>query len=155
MRYFEEKRDITTVDTAGVIIDHCIAADLAWGSGIAPVIIRDMYNAQMQCRYKCSNNPNGFASDLQPGMAMPVCTEKGTFVNLITKTHSWDKPTYLTLTKSLKMFRQYLAMNFAGPKCIVMPKIGCGLDRLEWEVVSEIIKGVFLETPHVIKIVYK
>ena len=53
------------------------------------------------------------------------------------------------------MFRQYLAMNFAEPKVIVMPKIGCGLDRLEWEVVSEIIKGVFLETPHVIKIVYK
>lgn len=66
-----------------------------------------------------------------------------------------DKPTYLTLTKSLVAFRQYLAMNFAEPKVIVMPKIGCGLDRLEWAVVSEIIKGVFLETPHVIKIVYK
>ena len=155
MRYFEEKRDITTVDTTGVIIAHCIAADLSWGGGIAPVIIRDMYNAELQCRYKCSTNPNGFTGDLQPGMAMTVGTEKGTFVNLITKAHSWDKPTYLTLTNSLKMFRQYLAMNFAEPKVIVMPKIGCGLDRLEWEVVSEIIKGVFSETPHVIKIVYK
>jgi Fe-S cluster assembly ATPase SufC len=53
------------------------------------------------------------------------------------------------------MFRQYLAMNFADPKVIVMPQIGCGIDRLEWEVVSEIIKGVFSETPHVIKIVHK
>ena len=155
MRYFEEKRDITTVDTAGVIIAHCIAADLAWGSGIAPVIIRDMYNAEKKCRYRCSNNPEGNTFNLFPGMAMPVVTDKGTFINLITKEHSWDKPTYLTLTKSIVAFRQYLAMNFAEPKVIVMPKIGCGLDRLEWEVVSEIIKGVFLETPHVIKIVYK
>lgn len=155
MRYFEEKRDITTVDTTGVIIAHCIAADLAWGSGIAPVIIRDMYNAEMPCRYKCSNNPEGYTGKLEAGSIMPVDTPRGTFVNLITKTHSWDKPTYLTLSKSLVAFRQYIDARFAEPKVIVMPKIGCGLDRLEWQVVSEIVKGVFSETPHVIKIVYK
>ena len=32
-------------------------------------------------------------------------------------------------------------------KKIAMPKIGCGLDRLEWDTVSDLIMNVFLDTP--------
>ena len=95
MIFREKKMDIREIGTKEVIIAHCIAADLNWGSGIAPVIIRDMYDAEKQCRYKCSTNTDGFDGDLAPGGILPVVTEKGTFVNLITKEHSWVKETHV------------------------------------------------------------
>lgn len=155
MIFREKKMDIREIGTKEVIIAHCIAADLNWGSGIAPVIIRDMYDAEKQCRYKCSTNTDGFDGDLAPGGILPVVTEKGTFVNLITKEHSWDKPTYLQLTQSLVKFRDWVYDEYDTPKHIVMPRIGCGLDRLEWFVVENIIRGVFHETNNSVNIVYK
>ena len=144
MNYQEINFDITAVDKRAYLVAHCIAADLSWGSGIAPVIIRNMYDAEKQCRYKCSTNPDGYVGDLKKGDIMPVDTPNGTFVNLITKTHSWDKPTYADLTMSLEKLKDYLVNT--GRKVIVMPKIGCGLDRLEWSVVRRIIMGIFSET---------
>ena len=35
-----------------------------------------------------------------------------------------------------------------------MPKIGCGLDRLDWELVKQIIEKIFKETDIEIKIFY-
>ena len=35
-----------------------------------------------------------------------------------------------------------------------MPKIGCGLDKLDWNVVITIIKNVFLETTIKIDVYY-
>lgn len=135
--------DITKVSTEGVVIAHCIASDLMWGSGVAPVIIRDMYNAEKQCRSKCSTNPDGVAELPPVGGILPVKTERGTFVNLITKEHSWDKPTYKTFTRSLKALRDWMESTPGIPHRLVMPRIGCGRDNLEWAVVENIIKGVF------------
>lgn len=156
MFFHESKIDIKDVAGKNAIVAHCIAADLGWGSGIAPVIIRDIYDAEKQCRYKCSNNPDGFTGNLVPGDILPITTERGTFVNLITKEHSWDKPTYSQLTKSLVAFKDWIVSSWTDiPREIIMPRIGCGLDRLDWDVVKYIIQGVFREFPVDIEIVYK
>ncbi|XP_053099981.1 ADP-ribose glycohydrolase OARD1 isoform X2 [Hemicordylus capensis] len=63
---------------------------------------------------------------------------------LITKPKYFHKPTYDNLHKSLE------AMKFHGLKNdvthISMPKIGCGLDRLDWSKVSAILEEVFQDT---------
>ena len=64
-------------------------------------------------------------------------------INLITKERYWQKPTYDTLQAALNAAKSQLP-----PDCkkIAMPIIGCGLDRLQWNKVSEIIKDVFKDT---------
>ncbi|XP_069743793.1 ADP-ribose glycohydrolase OARD1-like [Narcine bancroftii] len=62
---------------------------------------------------------------------------------LITKTLAADKA-YDDLQKSLKAMRDHCLEN--GILKISMPKIGCGLDNLEWDKVSAIIQEVFKST---------
>ncbi len=63
---------------------------------------------------------------------------------LVTKEKYWQKPSYGNLAGSL--------LGCVG-KCVkdgvthlCMPKIGCGLDKLKWNKVEEIIKEIFGET---------
>lgn len=77
--------------------------------------------------------------------------------NLITKRSTSGKPSYVTITESLKDLREqmekYYLMHQKGT-IIRMPKIGCGLDGLDWDVVSTIIKGVFVGTNVNIQVYY-
>jgi hypothetical protein len=61
--------------------------------------------------------------------------------NLITKSRSSGKPTYKTLESSLIEMKQIIIDN--DIKYLAMPKIGCGLDRLQWGRVSEMLKEIF------------
>lgn len=149
MTYVEQKMDIRNApDDTDTAVAHCIAADLNWGSGVAPIINREMFDAEKYCRYKCSTNPDGVENELRVGEILAVkgagMKRKNVLVNLITKYRSFYKPTYETLTESLNSLRSYMEMN--GLTSLYMPKIGCGIDMLKWSVVSQIIKGVFAST---------
>lgn len=63
---------------------------------------------------------------------------------MITKEKYFNKPTYETLTTSLKYVRDHCVAN--GVKGLSMPKIGCGLDGLLWSNVKNIILEVFSKT---------
>jgi hypothetical protein len=72
------------------------------------------------------------------------CILEERVLNLITKERYFHKPTYDSLYNSLLTCR-----SICLEKCIrkiAMPIIGCGLDRLEWSKVSEIIKSIFGST---------
>lgn len=60
---------------------------------------------------------------------------------LITKEKYWNKPTYATLESSLRAMREHCVANQV--KSLSMPRIGCGLDGLQWDKVSDQIKDVF------------
>lgn len=63
---------------------------------------------------------------------------------LITKKRASHKPTYENLQKSLEATKCHCLKN--GVTDLSMPRIGCGLDRLQWENVSAIIEEVFEAT---------
>ncbi|XP_037055476.1 ADP-ribose glycohydrolase OARD1 [Peromyscus leucopus] len=63
---------------------------------------------------------------------------------LITKKRASHKPTYENLRKSLEAMKSHCLKN--GVTDLSMPRIGCGLDRLQWENVSAIIEEVFEAT---------
>ncbi|CAC5409913.1 ADP-ribose glycohydrolase OARD1 [Mytilus coruscus] len=63
---------------------------------------------------------------------------------LITKVKATGKPTYDTLRASLKELKVHCVKNEVHR--LAMPKIGCGLDRLEWEEVSTMICEIFSDT---------
>ena len=64
--------------------------------------------------------------------------------NLVTKAKYSDKPTYESLRKSLVALKEHAIKN--NVKHVAMPKIGCGLDMLDWNAVRTVIKNVFLDT---------
>ncbi len=52
-----------------------------------------------------------------------------------------DKPTYDSLRESLAQMRTHALAH--GVKHIAMPKIGCGLDQLQWPAVRTLLKNIF------------
>ena len=64
--------------------------------------------------------------------------------NLVTKPKCYHKPRYEAVREALETMREIMDIN-ATTK-IAMPRIGCGLDRLDWDEVYEIICEVFEDT---------
>ena len=82
-----------------------------------------------------------FSLAQQPGGCAILQRENRFIYYLVTKQKCRQKPTYETLEESLKEMKRHCKANNVNHLC--MPKIGCGLDGLEWTKVSEIIQNVF------------
>lgn len=117
---------------------HCISSDFALGKGIAVEFVKryDM-KRKLKERY-----PNGAVNE--QGEWLNICILEGKVFNLVTKQKYWQKPTYATLHGALiDMRKQAVTMKITK---IAMPRIGCGLDKLSWEKVMQIINDVFIDT---------
>lgn len=114
----------------GYYLAHCISADFALGAGIAKVF-DEVYNM----RFKLFRNYDNY--EYSCGDALPV----DNVFNLVTKRKYWHKPTYESLREALEMMKEQL--DFLGATKLAMPKIGCGLDKLSWDKVYDIICEVF------------
>lgn len=80
------------------------------------------------------------------GYSLPTfVTDFASEINLVTKEKYWHKPTLVAIRQALESAKEYTDHSPQMRK-IAMPKIGCGLDKLKWEDVSEIIKDVFKDT---------
>lgn len=131
MKLIVEKGNLFEVDDK-YNFAHCISSDYALGAGIA---------VQFQKSFKLKQALKNIGSGKYPD----VIYINGVF-NLVTKKLYWHKPTYESITKSLEIMRDMIInLNQTGERIthIAMPKIGCGLDRLQWAKVKEIISEVF------------
>ena len=63
---------------------------------------------------------------------------------MITKERYWGKPTYESVTQALEKCKKICIEK--NIKKIAMPTIACGLDGLNWDKVSQIIKEVLNDT---------
>lgn len=143
MIFNEEHRDLFTVPE-DYHLAHCISADFGMGAGIAVEFNKrfDMKNRLIEMfdgNVTHAWDENGKDKDSQG-----VCFKVDRVLNLVTKRNYWLKPTYKTLTEALISMRE-ICVEYNITK-IAMPVIGCGLDRLKWNKVSEIIKEVFADT---------
>ena len=112
---------------------HCVSSDFKCGKGIATVFIQKFVRIK---EFRGKNVPVGQVAVLKEGNRY--------IYNLVTKLKFNDEPTYQSMKHSLSKMKEH-AIRF-NVKEISMPKIGCGLDRLNWDVVESIIKDVFIET---------
>ena len=60
---------------------------------------------------------------------------------LVTKQKYWQKPSYKSLEASLKAMYAHAVKH--NVHAISLPKIGCGLDRLDWDRVEQMLKDIF------------
>merc|ERR1719461_1358027 len=112
---------------------HCVSRCLGMGKGIA-VLFKRKFGGVDTLRKQ----------NVQVGGVGVLLRQNRYVYYLITKERYFHKPTYDTLTASLETMRNHAVVNEV--KHIAMPKIGCGLDRLQWNRVESIIKRVFKET---------
>ena len=121
---------------------HCISRDFALGLGIAKSF-RNKFNLTKEV--------------LTEGIIFNNLSLTSNVFNLITKSKYWQKPTYNSLRNALMSVKKTIfALNGNNTKGIqlIMPKIGCGLDKLMWKNVKNIIKEVFDDTELDIVICY-
>lgn len=143
MQYREEVRDLFSVPD-DYYLAHCISADFGMGKGIV-VEFNKRFNMKNQLIEMFDGDVthawDGNGKNNEP---QGVCFKVDRVLNLVTKRNYWLKPTYKTFTEALISMRE--VCGDYGINKIAMPIIGCGLDRLQWDKVSEIIKKVFEDT---------
>ena len=122
--------------TDGRYIVQCVSADFAMGAGIAKAI-SDKYS------FAVKDVPHDVREELISitGQGMGDMYPHQKILNLVTKQRYWHKPTYASIAQSLRVLRVYCDHNDIN--MLVMPRIGCGLDKLEWTSVRDIIYRVF------------
>lgn len=130
MKYTETFGDLFLLEKTHYLT-HCISSDYQLGKGIATEFNKryNMRNKLINSGIICKN---------------PECILIDNVFNLITKQYYYLKPTYKTLTISLEKMKKIVISN--DIKKIAMPQIGCGLDKLKWDIVSGIIKNTFKDT---------
>lgn len=112
---------------------HCISSDFALGAGIAKVFAKMGVKKKLRAEY-----PKRWESR---GYCLFVDVDGILAANLVTKKFAFQKPTLGKLRQSLEDLRVQALER--GISRLAMPKIGCGLDKLQWDDVREIIKEVF------------
>ena len=115
---------------------HCISKDKALGAGIA-LTIRKRYPTMI-------NKLNSINLEIGKAYGYTDAFEKRNIINLVTKDKYFEKPTYENLEQSLLDMKQQLIAHKI--RFLVMPTIGCGLDKLEWKIVSQMIQRIFNDT---------
>lgn len=135
MIYKEDVKDLFSVPE-DYYLAHCISADFGMGKGIVVE-----FNKRFNMKQKITElYPDGFRDP--DGYYEPIgCVLIDKVFNLITKKRYFDKPTYYSLEGALYFMREICQDN--GIKKVAMPFIGCGLDRLKWNKVSNIIRKMF------------
>lgn len=141
---FEERnQDLFTMDKSYVLA-HCVSTDCALGAGIAK-----------EFRNRIPEMPDALQKfNPKVGEVILFPTRGGRKVaNLFTKELYYHKPTYESLTISLIVLRRQVWET--GITKIAIPQLGCGLDKLKWSKVKDIIQEVFKDEDLEIIMCYK
>lgn len=134
MRYKEQKRDLFSADN-DYYLAHCISADFGMGKGIV---------VEFNKRFDMKNKLKQLYPNYLQTWTNGDCLKEGKVFNLITKERYYNKPTLATLKNALiKMKEICLKENITK---IAMPKIGCGLDQLNWNDVKRLLFETFEDT---------
>lgn len=125
---------------------HCISKDCAMGAGIA-VSFNEMFpDMKRELKRTVYNNK------MNTPCTILYKDDTRSVFNLITKNLYFQKPTLSSIKHCIKEMKMICEQN--NIKYLAMPKIGCGLDKLNWDIVREIIKSEFEDTNIQIEVRY-
>ena len=137
---------------------HCVSSDFSMSKGIA-VEFKKRFQRVGQLRAQGNEkktstemfvNERKFFLDAPVGGCAFLKDENHFIFYLVTKTKYFHRPTMNSLENSLIRMRDLCVEN--GVSKLAMPRIGCGLDRLRWDVVCPLIRKIFQDTTIEIRI---
>jgi O-acetyl-ADP-ribose deacetylase (regulator of RNase III) len=131
MKILEIKGDLFSSNAS---LAHCVSTDLHMSKGIATLFKNKFGHVQ---ELQAQNKKTGQVAWCNDG--------NGRYIfYLITKHRYFERPTYISLYECLVELRE-LCKTFNVTE-LGMPRIGCGLDKLEWKRVKKYLEGVFKDT---------
>lgn len=171
-----EKKDLFDVDESKWILGHCVSSDFVLGAGIAVEFVNRFNAREgLQKGYPDYNFDKDGPKTLML-MPSIVSSRRYMIANIVSKDRVYEKPTYENLKTALydlkneiaelkedadklesevlgalfsRMFSKVDATcRFMGSYWthLAIPKIGCGIDGLEWSKVQDILIEVFGDT---------
>ncbi|KAF0709813.1 Macro domain-containing protein [Aphis craccivora] len=113
-----------------ISIGHCVAKDMRMSAGIA-VYFKNIYKRV------------GELMDQRKDVGTVAFLEENQrfIFYIITKELSYHKPSYDNISAALNELRDLIVEHHI--KNLALPRIGCGLDGLDWAIVRGIIENVF------------
>ena len=114
-------------------IGHCISADARMSKGFVDFLSHRIPGLRSTCR-----KARLFMVQVYPFWDS---TGKRYIYNLVTKEKFCDKPNPSTSSKTLEAMRIHASMN--GISTITIPKLGCGLDQMNWQEVVKLLRDNF------------
>lgn len=131
MKLIEVKGDLfikENMQDKNIYLAHCISRDCEMGLGIAKTFDKKFPNMKNTLKNRVTN--------------LTVCALYDDKVfNLITKNKYWQKPTYISLENSLKDMAT--SCKLFNIKILAIPRIACGLDKLNWNRVKAMVEDIF------------
>ena len=114
-------------------IEHCISADVKMSKGFADFLSQRIPGLRDTCR----------RTNLLTGQTFPFWDEIGNryIYNLVTKTKCSEKPNLPTLSLTLEEMKSHARLY--GISTIAIPKIGCGLDQMNWQEAVKLLRDIF------------
>ena len=131
MSLTEIKGDLFT--TSIPQLAHCVSADFHMGAGIA-VKFKQMYGRVDEL----------LAQNVRTGGVAVLYEDSQTVYYLVTKSRYYHKPSMTTLRSSLEQLRDLMLQNQQYQ--LAIPLIGCGLDRLKWHKVRQLVKDILVQS---------
>ena len=138
MTYQEELADIFENDKPEYSYAHCISADFGMGLGIAVA-----FNQKFNCKNLLINQFGSLEENYDDKTA-PLCVKTNRVYNLITKRNYWKKPTYVSFEAAIKELKELCLRDQV--KTLIIPPLGCGLDKLSYLFVKTTIIKIFTDT---------
>ena len=114
-------------------VGHCIPADANMSKGFADLLSQRTPGLRDICRRK----------KLLTGQAFPIWDQTGNryIYNLVTKIKYFEKPNLPTLSLTLEEMKSHARLYVIST--IAIPKIGCGLDQMNWQEVVKLLRNIF------------
>ena len=140
---------------------HCVSRDFEMGKGIAVIFkkkfgvvdekhIADknigdvvIVDRQADSNLELNGNEDTETTEDQTVEDQNNSTPNRYIIHMITKEKYYGKPTYTSLKQCLK--KLYTNLKELGLNRVSIPRIGCGLDRLEWSKVKNILEKIFVD----------
>lgn len=145
MIFNEKKGNLFELDNKYALV-HCISLDCEMGKGIAVEFDKRFRGMKNYCKRVVEVN------NLSYPCVIPYLNNYQSVFNLVTKKIYYGKPTYATIRKCIEEMA-YMCQQF-DIKYLAMPKIGSGLDKLQWGKVREIIIEEFMDLDIEIEVRY-
>jgi O-acetyl-ADP-ribose deacetylase (regulator of RNase III) len=149
--------DVVDYARNGVAIAHCISADCAMGAGIARALDSTFRIREQILALPANLRAVGCVVEVR----RPVSEGRTVSIfNLVTKATRNDLPTYDSIRAALSGLRlacdDYDRGGGEGDRrrvdMVAVPRIGCGIDRLEWTRVLPIVVEEFDGCPTEIRV---
>ncbi|WP_275372674.1 macro domain-containing protein [Clostridium tertium] len=125
---------------------HCTSEDCEMGKGIAVEFDKKFRGMKNYCKRVVEYDNLSFPCVIH------YSNNYQSVFNLVTKKSYYGKPTYTTITKCISEMA-YMCRQF-NIRYLGIPKLGCGLDRLQWGRVRDIIQEEFKDIDIEIEVRY-